>query len=703
MPRSSRTSTSGDIHTRRRVRGWLGMLACSLGVLQACRGDVSQAPERVTLPASAGPARVTADRDTVQFGGEVVLTGAWLPADTAGLRAELGMAAARIDSLAGERLWLRLPTGVAPCDDTLDTLRLSGAGWSIRLPVVVGAAWRTSLATGEAVSVAADADGACLDLRSPAGVAARYVLTVMNPVGDAAHTAAYSLRGIGLGSLSARHTSVHRDASLLGNGGLGAGVVTAGGTLPAAGGGMATSARYAVSATDALTALPAETRHFALLNRALPPPMGDVGAGDARAASVASAATVGGRPMAAAMTSGAGQVGDIVDRRVATGSCALGTRIRARVVYRSATALLLEDVAAPQAGGMDALLEQLGDEFERVMLPLVRRSMGNPLAHNAVLDRDGRVTVLLTPVVNQAMPGTAAFVNACDLYPQTVMPGSSADEVVYLRVPSATERPGDWHRSVRSTLVHETKHLASFAERLARGREFEEPWLEEATARVAEELYSRTFRGGGAWLGGTTFASSVACELSGCDERPLVMYKHFAVLHQYLRDPGTRSPLGATSADDVTPYASGWSLLRTALDGAAVDESALLQALVQGDAGRGISALAQLTGQSTVALLDAWTASLVEAETGAASVSGRRSWDTGSMWRGLSTLFPTVFRRAPLKATYAEAGNWQLSGATVRGFSAAYTLLEGATGGTQRIELRSAHGQTLHFRVTRVQ
>ena len=142
--------------------------------------------------------------------------------------------------------------------------------------------------------------------------------------------------------------------------------------------------------------------------------------------------------------------------------------------------------------------------------------------------------------------------------------------------------------------------------------------------------------------------------------------------------------------------------LRTALDAANGDETALLQALVRGEAGSGVAALTKLTGISAPVLLESWTASLVEAETGAQSVGGRRSWDTGSMWRGLATLFPTVFRTASLRVTHAEAGNWQLAGASVRGFSAAYTVLDGTASGVQRIELQPGAGQTLRLRITRM-
>ena len=100
--------------------------------------------------------------------------------------------------------------------------------------------------------------------------------------------------------------------------------------------------------------------------------------------------------------------------------------------------------------------------------------------------------------------------------------------------------------------------------------------MEESTARIAEELYSRTFTSGGSWKGNTGFSATARCQLYQCDDRPLMMWTHFSMLHQYLRGVDPLSPSGATTNNDVTFNASGWSLVRWAADQYATSEGAWL-------------------------------------------------------------------------------------------------------------------------------
>ena len=79
-----------------------------------------------------------------------------------------------------------------------------------------------------------------------------------------------------------------------------------------------------------------------------------------------------------------------------------------------------------------------------------------------------------------------------------------------------------------------------------------------------------------------------------------------------------------------------------------------------------------------------------------------RSWDSGSVWEGLAAMFPTVFRGAPLRTTVLEAGTWEYAG-TVRGFSAAFAVLDGVGVGTQRAMLQTDARSTTRLRVTRIE
>ena len=368
----------------------------------------------------------------------------------------------------------------------------------------------------------------------------------------------------------------------------------------------------------------------------------------------------------------------------------------ARVVYAGSRAVVLEDVAAPRARTMDADYRAIGDEFDRVQYPLLRDNIGDPLAMNGAMNGDGRVTMLFTRFVNDSVAGTAGYVSACNFYPKSTFAASNENEVFYARVATATETPSDWRRAMRSTVIHEGKHLASFAERLASNLPFEESWLEESTARIAEELYSRTFKSGGSWKGNTGFATTVRCEVYQCDDRPLMMWKHFSMLHQYLRGVDTLSPLGASTNNDVTFYASGWSLVRWAADQYATSEGAWLKALVKGGAQTGLANLAQRTGREAGELLADWAlANAVDDLPGFTPIRQELtfpSWNVADVWSGLAGTYPGAFSAAPLRARAMSFGSFTLPVQQLRGFSSSYFSFEGAQAGGQLIELRGEGG-----------
>jgi hypothetical protein len=255
---------------------------------------------------------------------------------------------------------------------------------------------------------------------------------------------------------------------------------------------------------------------------------------------------------------------------------------------------------------------------------------------------------------------------------------------------------------MRATVVHEAKHLASFAERLVRGVDFEEPWLEEATARIAEELYSRTFPGGGAWKGNVGFASSVGCEVLQCDDRPLIMWKHFTGLHGFLREVDALSPLGGSGT--MAAYASGWALVRWVADRSAANEGAWFRALVGGDAGVGLGGLARVAKTTEQELLAAWSGSLALEHAGERMKTAAEglSWHWPSMMTGLAELFPGTFSAHPMRMGSLSAGTFQQSFAGLAGGGTRFLALDGGSGAVLRIELRTPAVSPVRLSIARL-
>ena len=380
-------------------------------------------------------------------------------------------------------------------------------------------------------------------------------------------------------------------------------------------------------------------------------------------------------------------------------SCTTGRDVRARVVYAGTKSVVLEDVAAPRAGTMDEQYRLIGDEYDRVQYPLMVSKIGDPLAMNDVMGGDGRVTMLFTRFVNDSLPGIVGYVSACNFYPKGTFAASNEDDIFYARVANAGEAPTAWRRSLRGTVIHESKHLASFATRFVNGTPFEESWLEESLGRMAEELYSRTFAAGGSWKGNSGFQTTVGCELTACDDRPLMMWKHFSVLHQYMRGVDTLTPIGAAANGDFTFYASGWSLVRWAADHYAGDEAVWIKDMVRGGLLTGLSNLSQHTGRPAGEMLADWAlANAVDDMAG--FIPARRqltfpSWNVGNIFAGLSATFPGAFVANPLRLRAMSFGSFSLPVTRLRAFSSSYFSFEGPQAGSQLLELRGENGSAI--------
>ena len=612
--------------------------------------------------------------DTVVPGGTVTIEGANFALLPEAAEVWVGGYRASIGRISAARIEAVLPATGIPCQATVGTtIRVVVASAGAESRTTLRTATRISLARGESTNILDPAQVHCTEMVAPAGGSrTKYVLAVINTSVTAAATSGFELRGTGAGAMAGR-IAVPISAP-----GVQAEAMSRGGaTLPAL-------------LSDALDGEGDHGEHLEsqrATSRRYGSPAGVWSAIRKTDASV----------HAAEMRASAG-VGDTVLVKAVYSSCSKGTDVRARVVYAGARSIVLEDIAAPHAGRMDRDYRELGDEFDRVQYPLLQAKIGDPLAMNATMGGDGRVTLLFTRYLNDSLPGIAGFVTACNFYPKGTFAASNEDEMLYARVPSATETPDEWRRSMRSTVIHEAKHLASFAERFVRSTPFEEAWLEESTARIAEELYSRTFENGGGWKTNVGYAS-VRCEVTRCDARPLMMWKHFSVLHQYMRGVDTLTPIGAAASGDFTYYASGWSLVRWAADQYAGDEGTWLKALVRGGQLTGLSNLATQTGRPAAEMLADWA--LANAVDDLPDFTPKRaalsfpSWNTSEVMGGLAGSYPSMFMASPLKARAMSFGSFNLPVTRLRAFSSSYFSFEGAQGGSQLVELRGEGGVAL--------
>ena len=615
--------------------------------------------------------------DTLVPGSPIVVegTGFALLADAVDLI--VAGAEATITSVTASRIEAVLPSSYGCLATGPQPVSVTVAGASGELATPFRTARRIALARGESANILDAGEVRCAELVAPTGgVNAKYVVAVINTSVTAASTSGFELRGVGAGAL-AGHVATPRAAAQM---------TTV--SAPSNARSMAAMARLADDERG-------EAQHDDYLDsqRVI----------NARYGSPAPTWRALARTKrmngAASSVRAPASLGDTVTMKALYGTCSSGRDIRARVVYTGTKSVVLEDIASPLAGTMDNEYRLIGDEYDRVQYPLMVAKVGDPLAMNDAMGGDGRVTMLFTRYVNDSLPGLAGYVSACNFYPKGTFAASNEDDVFYARVANLAETPADWRRSLRGTVIHESKHLASFATRFVNGTPFEESWLEESLGRVALELYSRTFTDGGTWKGNVGYQASVGCEVYQCDDRPLMMWRHFSVLHQYMRGVDTLTPIGAAAIGDFTFYASGWSLVRWAADQYASDEATWIKDIVRGGQLTGLSNLAQHTGHPAGEMLADWAlANAVDDLAG--FVPARReltfpSWNVADVFSGLAETYPGVFMVSPLEVRAMSFGSFSMQVPKLRAFSSSYFSFEGAQTGSQLLELRGENGVAL--------
>jgi hypothetical protein len=410
--------------------------------------------------------------------------------------------------------------------------------------------------------------------------------------------------------------------------------------------------------------------------------------------------------------------------------CDVGYSVSATRVYLGSKVAIYEDDATPaafKAGSNPAMQDyynRIGGQFDSDMYPIITNNFGDPLARDAATDNNGVLVALFTPIVNNQFPGVAGFVSYCDQFPNA--PGNSTSnfgEYFYAYQPTA---PGtgyfvgltadQWYWFIRDVFIHETKHVASAVARVVNGAPFEVSWLEEGTARHAEEQWSRTATDAAAWKANTGYGSAAAPASVYCAVRPtsapclagnarrpsLDMYNHFSTLYTAIDSTNASilSPFGPTPYDNASYfYAMSWSLVRYADDRYGASDGGFLTALNQAN-NTGTANLAARAGVSVDQLLGGWALALAADDyPGLASPGADMrldSWNLRAIYGGLHTDYPGSFLAYPRRAAsfgFGALGSLEVS--PLQGGGVFTFDLSGTQSAPQLVRLLGAGGSAL--------
>lgn len=550
-----------------------------------------------------------------------------------------------------------------------------------------------SLAVGESLLLTADADLVCNEF---AGTGGKYLITAFNYAKDAGIRTSFRLTGSGAGSVAASNAI--------------------------AGAGLPGPPRAIVRDDPATRHLMAHAA-FMRQDRDLARQLGSPRLAQrtrrnaaARGASLSQAAIA---PPA---------VGDQKSYRMrrTINSASTYDEVSFRVVYSGTKMVILEDNASPRAGQMDAEYVKMGEEFDRVMYDQLL-VLGDPLVVDSALDNNGRMLALFTPRVNNyVLNGRTnqilGFVTLCDFFPRAPLtlpdntvipacPSSNEGEAFYAIVPdpAAGWTVAFWRQLMRGTLIHEAKHIASYAWRYYYdASQLEETWLEEATAQLASEIWARNLYGRGvkqdiAWGDGPKCDYGTVA--GGCPDPAEGILHHFGFLYDHYAALESKSILDDSFASpDPVIYGSSWSFIRYVTDTYGQGEPAFLSSLVQVQNDHGVDNVVSKSGKPFSELLGMFSlASTADNYPGATIADPRAklpSWNTRDLFENMSANLTSGGSPAyplpwPLVVRKVSFGNFNTSQSEVgqlRGGGFAAWELSGTQSGPQALAVRSVTG-----------
>jgi hypothetical protein len=430
------------------------------------------------------------------------------------------------------------------------------------------------------------------------------------------------------------------------------------------------------------------------------------------------------------------------------GFCNKHYTIQATRVYYNGKIAIYEDDSTPVAfkdGSNPAMHDyytKIGDQFNADMEPILASNFGNVLLRDPAMDNNGVLIALFTPKINNTYPGVAGFVVSCDQFPNDSGPASSFassnfGEYFFAYQPTVNgtgysgNTPDNWYRTIRSTFMHESKHVVAFSARVNNGAAFfESSAMEEGMARTSEEMWARqAIYSPIPWKSDFGYGSLADPRNIYCDVRPAgfaectftrgatsVMQRHFTSLYtsMYGTNEALLSPFGTSQLDNASYfYASSWSLIRYAADHfAGGTEAAFLTALTQ-STNTGATNLATVAGVPIDSILGGWAvAQIADNYPGVgspSSASQNLTWNWRNIYAGLNTDFPATYTLAyPATGTARSFGSFApISVTTMRGGGVLWYNFSGTQSAPQLIKLQANGGgavsSNIRLAIVRVQ
>ncbi len=345
--------------------------------------------------------------------------------------------------------------------------------------------------------------------------------------------------------------------------------------------------------------------------------------------------------------------------------------VTGEVKYAGTKAIIYQDVQAPADGLAQHDFDELGALFDITLYDVVTRAFGS----ESDIDRNGRVIILMTPVVNgltEQSQCSTSFITGF-FFPLDLEPSASRDsrsnqaEIFYALTPDPQGTVSCDHsvdrikRLVPVTFVHEFQHMINFNQhRILRGSNSEETWLNEAMSHMSEEQAALSFESLGDSSRFTAFALG---DLFNA-------YDYLSATEQY-------SPLYSDGSGSLPERGASWLLLRYLVDQNGDDVLRRLSetGLV------GTENLESAAGEELARVLADWfLANYVSNHPDLSSVPARLRYSTwnfrdtyGNLHAQDASLFPVPF---PIVPRVFNGGEFDVTGTVGSGSGAYYRVVQ---------------------------
>jgi len=406
------------------------------------------------------------------------------------------------------------------------------------------------------------------------------------------------------------------------------------------------------------------------------------------------------------------KVGDTVTVNVnGTDACTNPDMRGARVVAIGTHAIVLSDTSNPPGGFSDADFQRYATRFDTLVYPLDTDAFGTP----SDIDQNGHVVLVFTTAVNELTPPNAdsfvgGFTFARDLFPKvgtTRLPScasSNEGEYFYLLAP---DPQGTINSNIRTTgfvdtmttavIAHEFQHLINSSRRIYvnNANDFEDTWLDEGLAHIAEELLF--YREAGIGPKNNIDTPTIRATEQRRTAFNLDMSGNAGRYRSYLQKPSSNSPYADN--DSLPTRGGAWDLLRYLADQKSTTGDKVFYQLVNSTTA-GIANVEQVFGSTFPDDVRDWNVShAVDDVAPVPAELTQPSWNWHSIY---AALYPT----SPYPLKYTAMTDGASYSGTVIGGGAAYYKVSVPANGSATVTLggqSASAGSHLQFVVVRTQ